>query len=321
MYVGGNILKKLFILDLKPGNDIEDFFMIKSFALKTASNNKKYFDFTLGDKTGEINAKLWDAEENSDYKEGKIIKIKGSVSEWKGTNQIKITKIRISTDEDQCLLKDYIKVAPEAPEEMYQFILERAESIDDDQLRQLTLELLKKQETELLYYPAAMKNHHSILGGLLYHIKRMLMLAENMCLIYTNLRKDFLICGVILHDIAKIYEMQADECGIVSDYTYEGYLLGHIVQGIKMVEKTGETLGIDKEKLLMIEHMILSHHNEPEFGSPKRPMFPEAEMLHYLDQVDARIYDMEEALNNTKPGTFSDKIWTMHNRKLYKSKE
>ncbi len=312
-------MKKIYVLDLESGNDIEDFFMIKSFALKTTNNNKKYFDFTIGDKTGEINAKLWDApEENSPYEEGQIIKIKGLVSEWNGTNQIKIMKIRTSTDDDQCHLKDYIEAAPEAPEEMYDYIFKKAENIKDDQLRKITLELLKKQEKELMYYPAAMKNHHSIMGGLLYHIKRMLMLAENMCLVYTNLRKDYLICGVILHDIAKIYEMQSNELGIVSEYTAEGYLLGHIVQGIKMVEKTGEALGINQEKLLMIEHMILSHHNEPEFGSPKRPMFPEAEMLHYLDQIDARIYDMEEALNNTKPGTFSDKVWTLHNRKLYK---
>ncbi len=315
-------LKKKYILDLKPGDDVEDFFMIKSFASKVASNNKKYFDFTLYDKTGEINAKLWDvSEECSEYKEGRIIKIRGKVSEWNGTNQIKILKVRISTEEDRYDIKDFIKTAPEESEEMYKYILAKAESIEDHQLKKITLEFLKKQEKELLYYPAAMKNHHSIMGGLLFHIKRMLMMAENMCLVYTNLRKDFLICGVILHDIAKLYEMESNQYGIVSDYTTEGYLLGHIVQGIKMIEKAGETLGIDGEKLLMIEHMILSHHNEPEFGSPKRPMFPEAEMLHYLDQIDARIYDMEEALKQTKAGSFSDKIWTMHNRKLYKSKE
>lgn len=315
-------LKTQYISDIKAGDNIEDFYMVKSFSVKTASNNKKYFDFVLYDKSGEISAKLWDiTDENESYNEGQIIKVRGTVSEWNGTNQIKIVKVRISTSEDGCDPQDYIKTAPEDAEEMYGFIYQYAEKIADKDLRALSTKLLKDYEAKLKYYPAAMKNHHAVRSGLLYHIKRMLLMAENMCLVYTNLKKDYLICGVILHDIAKLFEMDANEYGVVSDYTIEGHLLGHIIQGIKIVEKEGEALGIDREKILLIEHMILSHHNEPEFGSPKRPMFPEAEMLHYLDQIDARIYDMDEALRGVEPGDLTDRVWTMHNRKLYKIKE
>ena len=98
----------------------------------------------------------------------------------------------------------------------------------------------------------------------------------------------------------------------------EGQLLGHIAQGVKMIDKLADELGISEEKAIMLEHMILSHHYEPEFGSPKRPMFPEAELLHYLDIFDARIFDMEEALKPVAPGDFSDKVWTLENRRVYK---
>ena len=95
-------------------------------------------------------------------------------------------------------------------------------------------------------------------------------------------------------------------------------MLGHLVQGVKYVDRLAEELGIDKEKAIMLEHMILTHHYEPEFGSPKKPLFPEAELLHYLDMMDAKMFDMEAALAATKPGEFSDRVWTLDNRKLYK---
>lgn len=314
-------MKEIYVTDIHAGDNVEDFFMIKSFAVKTASNNKKYCDISLYDKTGEINAKMWEVpEDHEKFAENTIIKIRGMVSEWNGTNQIVIVKIRLSENEDNCETKDFLQTAPEPADDMYAYILKCAEEIQDVELKQLTINMLSTHSEKLNYYPAAMKNHHAVSSGLLYHIKRMLQMAEKMCEVYTNLRKDYLYCGVILHDMAKLYEMDANEYGIVKDYTTEGHLLGHIIQGIKLVEKTGEELGIDREKILLIEHMILSHHNEPEFGSPKRPMFPEAEMLHYLDLIDSRIYDMESALAQTEPGDFSGKIWTMHNRKLYKSK-
>jgi 3'-5' exoribonuclease len=112
--------------------------------------------------------------------------------------------------------------------------------------------------------------------------------------------------------------MAAGELGIVSEYTTEGELLGHIVQGVKMVDRAAREVGADTEVSLLLQHMILSHHYEPEFGSPKRPMIPEAEVLHYLDIIDARMYDMGKVLSHVEAGSFSDKVWLLHNRKLYK---
>jgi hypothetical protein len=112
--------------------------------------------------------------------------------------------------------------------------------------------------------------------------------------------------------------MNASDLGIVSGYTTEGLLLGHIIQGVKMVERIGKMVNADSEIIILLQHMILSHHYEPEFGSPKRPMIPEAEILHYLDVMDARLYDMRNVLENAEKGSFSDKVWTLHNRQLYK---
>jgi 3'-5' exoribonuclease len=204
---------------------------------------------------------------------------------------------------------------------MYSFIIGKANAIKDQDLKAICVKFLGKNKEKLLYYPAAQKNHHAELGGLLYHMKRMLMTGEKICDVYNHLNKDLVIAGVILHDIEKVNEIDANELGIASGYSFEGQMLGHIVQGIVSIEKVAEELAMPREKAIMLQHMILSHHYEPEFGSPKKPLFPEAEILHYLDMIDARMYDMQEAIAATTPGDFSEKVWTLDNRKLYKVKD
>ena len=124
---------------------------------------------------------------------------------------------------------------------------------------------------------------------------------------------------MILHDLCKITELSANEVGLASEYTLEGQLLGHLVQGVAELSRTGQELGVDPELLLMLEHMILSHHDLPEFGSPKRPMFPEAEVLHTLDLLDARMFEMSHALSAVQPGHFTERIWSLE-RRLYRRK-
>ena len=162
----------------------------------------------------------------------------------------------------------------------------------DQDLKKLCIKLLTDNREKLMYYPAAQKNHHAELAGLLYHMKRMLMTGERICEVYTNLNRDLLCAGVIIHDIEKLNEIMADPDGIATGYSFEGQLLGHIIQGVKTIDRLTLELGFPREKAIMLEHMILSHHYEPEFGSPKKPLFPEAEALHYLDVLDARMFDI-----------------------------
>lgn len=316
-------MKEVFIKDLRKDQEVVEFFMVKSSAVKTGSNGKQYLDVTLGDKTGELSGKKWDVSDSEypslvEIKEKDIVKVKAVITEWAGQLQFRVLRIRKANEQDGMKMKDFVKAAPEEPAEMYDFIYSVAEDMSDDQLKALCIRILTENKERLLYYPAASKNHHAQLGGLLYHMKRMLMTGQRVCEVYTNLNKDMVLTGVILHDMEKLNEIDADVDGIASGYSFEGQLLGHLIQGVKMVDRVALEMGMDREKALMLEHMILSHHYEPEFGSPKKPLFPEAEVLHYLDILDARMFDMQAALEATAPGEFSDRIWTLDNRKLYK---
>ncbi len=315
-------MKQTFVKDLKKEMEVIDFFMVKSVAVKTGSTGKPYLDVILGDNTGEINGKKWDVGASDHLlKEKDIVKIIAIVTEFNSQLQLKIQRIRKAVPEsnpdDIMDMGDFVKAAPEDPEEMYDYIFRSCDSIKDEDYRKLCLRVLEDNREKLMYYPAASKNHHAELGGLLYHTKRMLMNGERVCQVYTNLNKDLVIAGVVLHDIQKIFEIDADTDGMASGYSFEGQMLGHIVMGVKYIDKLAEETGLPYEKKIMMEHMVLSHHYEPEFGSPKKPLFPEAEVLHYLDILDARMYDMEEAVAHTEPGGFSDRIWTLDNRRIY----
>ena len=317
-------MKSIYIKDLKKDQELTEFFMAKTLMIKVGSNGKQYLDITLGDKTGEISAKKWDVSD-SEYPTLKaipdksIVKIKGLVTEWAGQLQMRIQRIRQADEADGQQMKDFVKAAPEEPQAMYDYIYQIAQSMKDRDLRELCLKLLTVNKDRLMYYPAAQKNHHAELGGLLYHMKRMLMTGECVCRIYTNLNRDLVCAGVIVHDIEKLNEIMAGPDGIATGYSFEGQMLGHIIQGVKTIDRLTLELGFPREKAIMLEHMILAHHYEPEFGSPKKPLFPEAEVLHYLDILDARMFDMEDALVSTEPGTFSERIWALDNRRIYKT--
>jgi len=316
-------MKERYIMNLIPEEELTDFFLVRDLAIKVGSNGKQYLDLFLLDKTGEIRAKKWDvsdaeADSLNRIHGGDILKIKAVVTEWNGTRQLKVGKIRVANDDDGLDKRDFFKAAPEDPVFMYSYILKAAEAIKDKDLHALAERLLTSNKDRLMYWPAASKNHHAEYAGLLWHVKRMLMTAEKLCEVYTKLNRDLLVTGVIMHDMEKLNEMDSDEMGVVSKYTFEGVLLGHLVQGAIELDRICDKLSIPDEKRIMIEHMAISHHYEPEYGSPKKPMFPEAEALHYLDMLDAKIFDMEDALMATQPGEFSERVWTLDNRKIYK---
>lgn len=316
-------MKKYFAGSLITGSEITDFFIMRSLAVRVGTNQRQYIDMTLGDKSGEVSAKKWNATEEDineikSYGENPIIKIRGSVTEWNGKQQLKVTRFRIAREDDNLDMNDFVKTAPFPGKEMYDEIMSYVDEITDDELKTIARAVMERNHEKLLYYPAASKNHHAQMSGLLYHMKRMLLMGVKACEVYTELDKDWVITGVIIHDIEKINEIISNKWGVSPGYSMEGQLLGHIVQGVCMIDKLAEEFGTSREKAVMLEHMILSHHYEPEFGSPKRPMFAEAELLHHLDNLDAKLFDFEEKLEVVPPGEFTDRIWTLDNRKLYK---
>ena len=317
-------MKEVFIKDLEVGREITDFFMAKKAQIKTGSNGKEYFDVELCDMTGSVSGKKWDIEAQesnnlANIKDGELLKIRALVNEWQGTKQLRISRIRkANIAQDELVMTDFVKAAPEKPEDMYGYILGVAEKLGDEDYRNLSVKILTDNREKLMYYPAASKNHHAEFAGLLFHMKRMLMTGRKICEVYTDLNADLVSCGVIVHDMEKLNEIESNEYGMSSGYSMEGTLLGHIVMGAKYIDRLAEEINMPREKAIMIEHMVVSHHYEPEFGSPKRPMFPEAEVLHYCDILDARLFDMFEALGSAEPGGFSEKVWTLDNRRVYK---
>ncbi|MGI6721618.1 MAG: 3'-5' exoribonuclease YhaM family protein [Anaerovoracaceae bacterium] len=319
-------MKDHYIAHLKTGESFVSYFMAKSIAVKTGSNRKNYMDLTLGDNTGEISAKKWDVSDEEiaaarELNAGDILKIKAVVTEWNGMKQLKVTRIRKTNKQDDLDLTDYIKAAPEPPQEMYAYIMDKAARLDDEDLKKLCIANLTSNKEKLLYYPAASKNHHAEMAGLLWHMKRMLMTGERICGVYTFLDADMVTAGVILHDLQKLNEINSNQYGISDGYSFEGQMLGHIVMGVRELDKQMTELGFPREKAIMVEHMILTHHYEPEYGSPKKPLFPEAEVLHFLDILDAHMYDMEDALDKTEAGDLSDRVWTLDNRRLYRRRD
>jgi len=310
--------------DFNKNDKIEGYFLIKTVDCKVTNNSttNKYLDFNFTDSTGEINAKLWECNNEIEqlFKDNMLVKVRGVVNEYRGKLQLKIEKIRNVTVEDNVNIDDFVLSAPYKSEDMFDIILEFIEKIKNDDIRGITEQIILECSEKMMHYPAAKSNHHAVRGGLLYHTTTMLKAGEKLLEIYKHLNSDLLYAGVILHDIAKIFEMDSSELGIVSQYTTEGQLLGHIVLGVNLIDRAGCKLGADKEIIILLQHMILSHHYEPEYGSPKRPMIPEAELLHHLDIIDARMYDMNKALSDVNDGEFSEKIYSLDNVSIYKSK-
>ncbi len=298
------------------GQMFEGFLLVKAAEQRTSSNGSKYLDMTLGDVSGEVNAKMWDGTAAAPGV-GKVIRLRGMMLEYNGKPQLRVDKFRLALENDKFDMSMLMPCAPEPPQNMMDYILNRADAIVDKELKALVLLRLEQAGDKIYYYPAAQKLHHAERSGLLHHTSTMLRTAQALCEIYPQLDGDLLAAGVILHDLCKLEELSADEMGVVSEYTVEGQLLGHLVQGVSALGRAAEKLGTRKELVLMLQHMILSHHDLPEYGSPRRPMFPEAEVLHIIDLLDARMFEMDYALKNTAPGGFTERIWSLE-RKLYK---
>lgn len=305
--------------EINNNGGVEGFCFVKQMEVKKTAKGVPFLDLILTDKSGEIGAKLWDYKEDLHQcvKPNVIIKIRGTISMFNDAPQLRVDRVRAALDTDCVRIEDFIPSADYSGEAMYDVITEEVGRFENGQLKSLVLAVLERNREKLLYWPAAFKLHHAMRGGLLYHTLSILRLAQSVAEVYPSVDKELLYTGVILHDVAKISEFDVSEAGVVSGYTVEGTLIGHLVRGAMNIEKTGEELGTDKELLTLIEHMILSHHGEPEFGAAVRPMFLEAEILSQLDLMDARIYEITQAVSEIPAGEFTPRQWALENRKLY----
>ena len=298
---------------------VEGFCVVKNVEKKTSSKGDVYLDFTLGDASGEINAKLWRyiPAEHGEYKAQDIIKVRGTISAYNGADQFRIERIRTAHDGDNVKLEDLVRSVGYSGEEMFRELFSVADNFVDSELKTIVCEILNDNKEKLLYWPAAFKLHHAVRGGLLMHTLSIVRLCESVCNIYQFIDRELLISGAILHDISKLEEFNVGELGIAEGYTVEGNLLGHLAMGAAKIDEYSKRLGISRKTSVLLQHMVLSHHGEPEFGAAVRPMFIEAEVLSELDLMDSRIYEMREAVGSVKGGEFSARMWALDNRKLF----
>ena len=293
----------------------EGFLLIRSAEKRKDSKGNDYVDMTLTDRTGEINCKIWNWDPEAEAPEaGTPVKVRGLIQEYNGRLQLRVEKWRPATDADPVDMNSLVPCAPRKPEEMMQEIRETIDAFENEDLRKLAQGMLEIAGDRLAWFPAAQRMHHAERSGLLHHTTDMLRLARNLLEVYPWLNRDLLLAGVIIHDLGKIEEMKSDRTGNVTDYTRDGQLLGHLVRGITNLNRVAETAGVTGESVVLLEHMLLSHHGESEYGSPKPPMFAEAEALHWIDIMDARMNTMKTVTDKTPAGAFSERIPSLDRR-------
>jgi 3'-5' exoribonuclease len=319
-------MKDIYIADLagfEEGKPFDSYFLLLSKQTRTTQTNKTYLNLTLGDKTGQIEGRVWepgDPRIAKDADRGDIVKVRGSVSRYKDTLQMKVDQIRRATAGEA----DKADLMPSTTldvDTLWRELLGFVDSFTEPNLKLLLTTLLADPALAQAFReaPAARQLHHAWLGGLLEHVVSLLNLADRVAPHYPILHRDLLLTGVILHDIGKVRELAWD---IGFEYTVEGSLLGHIQMGITLVEKTIDALpGFPERLRILVVHMILSHHGKLEFGSPKLPMIPEALVLNFLDDLDAKMQAAaNEFAKSAKEGKALDeltgKVWALDQRQL-----
>ncbi|GAQ19603.1 3'-5' exoribonuclease YhaM [Oceanobacillus picturae] len=300
------------------GEAIDSFMLIKEASKGLTSGGKPFLTLILRDATGEIEAKLWDAtkEDEALFIPEKIIKVSGEVNQFRGKPQLKILAVRPAQPTDDVHVSDFVERAPVSKDILMDKLTEAIFEMKNPTLQRITRAFIKKYQENLLLYPAATKNHHEYVSGLAHHIVSMLGIARQIHQLYPEVNKDLLYAGIILHDLGKLRELSGM---VTTSYTIEGKLLGHIPIMVEEIGLMARELQIEgEEEILILQHLILSHHGKAEWGSPKPPLVREAEILHLIDLMDAKMNMLNRALDKVKPGEFTDRLFAMDNRAFYK---
>ncbi len=305
------------INELKDGSRGRFTFLLSSLTKGVTSKGATYLSCVLQDKTGSMDAKYWSpsSEEVKMLKPGMVLEVDGEVLNYNKQLQMKINAVKV-IDRSQIDLNDFIKEGDIPRSELKKKITGIIDSFENQTLKTLILKVMEHYELDFYNYPAAAKIHHDFVGGLATHVWGMIRLSLAICECYPSLNKELLITGVILHDIGKCVELSGP---VITEYTVEGRLLGHISIMQAIVAEIAHENGLEGEEIMLVRHMILSHHGEYEYGSPVLPMIPEAEILHYIDNIDARMNVITKAYEGVNEGEFTSRQFALENRSFYKS--
>ena len=304
---------------MTPGDEIEGYYILKSANPKVAANGKPFLTGALSDRTGTMELKVWDyTGPLTAADEGTVVKVRGTVGEYRGTAQFTAARIRQAAQEDPVDVSALVPTAPIDCGAAMEDLRRAAASITDPVYRAVAEAMLEAHGETLASIPAAKSVHHAFLGGLLMHTANMVKIADFLAGMYPEtIDRSLLLTGTLLHDFAKEKEFTFSGLGLVTDYSLPGQLIGHLVMGAQEVQQCAQELGISEEKSLLLQHMILSHHGEPEFGAAVRPMCAEAELLSEIDLIDSRMEIYAEALQDLPVGSFSNRIFAL-DKKIYR---
>jgi 3'-5' exoribonuclease len=304
-------MEHVFINQITSGQTINDIYMVKDPILRSTTRGDMYIAMYVCDRTGQLNGRMWQATEavyTSLPKPG-FVHIKGRSELYQSNLQIVINSVRV-VDPQQICLDDFLPATDKNVELMYKEVIDMLARITNPQLKALIEAFCGDQALmdKFCKSPAAIKMHHAYLGGLLEHTHNMLRVACAILPLYPQIQADLVLAGILLHDMCKTDELT---CDMAFSYTDSGQLIGHLVKGIVLVNKKADMLRqqgqeIDQELIDALSHIILSHHGQLEFGSPKLPATAEAFMINYIDNLDAKMNQVTTAIEND----LGDTNWT-----------
>lgn len=307
------------VKDFKEGDRIEANLLVSSVTKGVTNSGAPYLSLVLQDSSKSIDAKLWDVKPEIEkaIKQGNIYGFEMEINMYRGSIQAKVLNV-VPVDSNSVDISEFTSKSPISKDELMNAYKTAVNSISNENLAMIVTGLLKRFDNAVYEYPAASKIHHNFVGGLATHTYGMIKLAKAVSEIYPIVNKDYLMAGVVIHDLGKIEELSSP---FVTEYTVKGKLLGHIsILDAIILEVSKELKLEDSEESTILRHMVLSHHGEYEFGSPVRPLTLEAELLTYIDNIDAKINILDKALDEIQEGEFTQKIFALENRSFYKHK-
>lgn len=309
------------INQMKKDELFEGFYLIKTSEVRRTRAGKDYISFTFQDDSGEISGNLWDAQPyNAEtFVAGKVVYMRGRREVYNGTPQVNQITLRLPNDGEPNDPRDFKGKPPVNVSDVKDYLEQMMFKIENATWQRLVRALYRKYDKAFFTFPAAKTNHHAFESGLAYHTATMVRLADAIGDIYPELDKSLLFAGIMLHDLAKVIELSGPEN---TEYTVRGNLIGHIALIDEEITKVITELNIpdDKEEVIVLRHVILSHHGQLEYGSPVRPRIMEAEIIHMIDNIDAEMMMMMTALSRVSEGEMTGRIFAMDNRSFYKPK-
>ena len=299
----------LSIAQMQRGMDVEGFYLLKAAFAKVTASGKPFLSAVLADTSGTIEAKVWDYSGPIGERDvGKVLKVRGSVSDYRGMLQLTVDKLRLAEDNDRVDVSKLVSVAPIDREAGYDEVKALVSTIEDADYRAVCEEMLRRHEAAFRTIPAAKSVHHGFVGGLLEHTLSVVKMCDYFSKQYPALNRDLLLTAAMFHDIGKTKELSAFP---ENDYTDDGQLLGHIIIGAQMIKERIDAMpGFPKKLESELIHCILAHHGELEYGSPKKPALIEAMALNLADNADAKMETMTEILR----GAGDNMGWLGYNR-------